>query len=659
MSKKDTESKTKQVNRSYIWEVQSRVKDDEGNEIFTKEMIDKYIEKQTSRSKKSIQWYAWIVHDKDVYTEQDKLEAHGNPTKIKIGGLKPPHIHLILKFQNSRRQTDVANAFHLDKHFVRKPTVNTRGIQLPAMVTYLTHEREPLKARYSRELIYTSHPDLLNEMIDKYEETYPKKLSKQSRRKLAEMYVEEITRGNISLAQIKEQWGFNFYLDYEARFLKARHEYIRTKFEMKPRINYFIEGKSGVGKSTVARMLAFALGKRVFAKELNQANHDEHDFTEDEMYLEVGERKVRFDAYEYQPTLIWNDVRSKDLLNEFGREGVLNLLELNPVKRNYNIKYGGVILSNQVNVINGIEDCDTFIGGLTEAYTDASGVEHAGEDKKQAYRRFPVVLHIHQDYIEIKINTMIFDIKDGEIFDIDYEKENDEYYTAHRDEYEELVDSNKSPEDIAKANVDVPNKNVVRTESCYQTYKIVKVNISKINEGFAYDAWNEIAMRIMEPVVKIHKKYMDSHQGKSNKIVNAQYIPDIEIISGDDVNDFINSFDNSVDSDNIYYEAKNAQDMQWNAEMREAIGESRDNGSKIAETHFELYSKFRELYEIYEVKRTYDNFLDVENYLKINYDFLIQFPIIKEFVEKGLEDTFIKNKDDYLNILKKDDEIKS
>lgn len=655
MSKKDTESKTKQVNRSYIWEVQSRVKDDEGNEIFTKEMIDKYIEKQTSRSKKSIQWYAWIVHDKDVYTEQDKLEAHGNPTKIKIGGLKPPHIHLILKFQNSRRQTDIANAFHLDKHFVRKPTVNTRGIQLPAMVTYLTHEREPLKARYSRELIYTSHPDLLNEMIDKYEETYPKKLSKQSRRKLAEKYVEEITRGNISLAQIKEQWGFNFYLDYEARFLKARHEYIRTKFEMKPRINYFIEGKSGVGKSTVARMLAFALGKQVFAKELNQANHEEHDFTKDEMFLEVGERKVRFDAYEYQPTLIWNDVRSQDLLNEFGREGVLNLLELNPVKRNYNIKYGGVILSNQVNIINGIEDCDTFIGGLTESYKDTSGVEHAGEDKKQAYRRFPFVLHVDENYIEVKTNILNNNIEND-----DYENEIKEYHDKHPEEFEELTDINNNIDDISPVNVDELDENVEHPESYYQTDKVIKVNISEINGCFAYDAWDELAMRIMEPVIKLHKEYMDSQQGNSNKIVNAQYVPDIEIISGDDAKDFINSLDNSADKDSIYYEAKEAQRMQWNAEMREAIGESTADGNKTADAHFELYSKFRELYEIYEVRRTYDNFLDVENYLKINYDFLIQFPIIEEFVKKGSEDTFIKDKDDYLNILKKDDdEIKS
>ena len=167
-------------------------------------------------------------------------------------------------------------------------------------------------------------------------------------------------------------------------------------------------------------------------------------------------------------------------------------------------------------------------------------------------------------------------------------------------------------------------------------------------------------MRIMEPVIKLHKEYMNSQQGKSNKIVNAQYVPDIEIISGDDAKDFINSIDSRGDKDSIYYyEAKEAQEMQWNAEMREAIGESRYSGSKTADAHFKLYSVFRELYEIYEVRRTYDNFLDVENCLKINYDFLIQFPIIKEFVEKGSEDTFIKDKDDYLNILKKDDELNS
>ena len=162
-------------------------------------------------------------------------------------------------------------------------------------------------------------------------------------------------------------------------------------------------------------------------------------------------------------------------------------------------------------------------------------------------------------------------------------------------------------------------------------------------------------MRIMAPVVEKHKEYMDLHQGKRKKIVKAEYVPDIKILSCDDDG----NFDEDDGVEYTYLEAKEAQEMQWNAEMREAIGESRYSGSKTADAYFELYSKFRELYEIYEVRRTYDNFLDVENYLKINYDFLIQFPIIKEFVEKGSEDTFIKDKDDYLNILKKDDELNS
>ena len=182
-----------------------------------------------------------------------------------------------------------------------------------------------------------------------------------------------------------------------------------------------------------------------------------------------------------------------------------NLLELNPVKRNYNIKYGGVILSNQVNIINGIEDCDTFIGGLTESYKDASGVEHAGEDKKQAYRRFPFVLHVDENYIEVKTNILNNNIEND-----DYENKIKEYYDKHPEEFEELTDINNNIDDISPVNVDELDENVEHPESYYQTDKVIKVNISEINGCFAYDAWDELAMRIMEPVIKLHKEYMDS-----------------------------------------------------------------------------------------------------------------------------------------------------
>lgn len=641
--------------RSYVFEVQSQIHDADGNDIFTKRMINEYIKKRTSKTKDAILWYAWIVHDKEVKTEDDKLREPYYYENIKIGELKPPHIHLVLHFKYSERQTTIANAFKLNKQFVRLPEVYKRGIQLPAIVTYLTHEKEPVKARYSRELIHCSNPEILNEMIDNYKAQYPKKLDKKARRKLADKFVEQISRGEISIAQIKEEWGLNFYLDFEPRFIKARQEYMRMKFEMKPRLNYFIEGESGVGKSTVARMLAKALGREVFAKEMNDYNDRERNYNDDELYLEVGENKVRFDAYEYQPILIWNDVRCKDLLKEFNREGVLNLLELNPTKRNYNIKYGGIILSNQVNIINGIESGEDFISGLTEAYTDASGIQHEDEEAKQAYRRFPIILHVDKDYLEIKINYTSLE----ELFKSDDSEEfreffnNDYFYGILPDYQESDIEENQD------------NSNSSEEFDRYETYKVIPISIQDVNKKFAYDAWDEIAMRIMAPIVAIQKKYMESRRGQKDKIVNPKYLPEIKILDKDEGIKYMQDAKNSnelLDSEYLSNYADANQQDQWSSELLEVMGEEFDIRS-LDSPNFDLYEKydytyreFREMYDMYCVRQTQNNFLKVKKYIKENYEFLKRFPIIQEFIDKSFAKNFIIDKEDFIDDLKSTDE---
>lgn len=641
--------------RSRIFEVQSHIHDANGNDIFTKQMINAYIKKRTSKNKDAILWYAWIVHDKDVKTEDDKLRAPAHYDDVKIGGLKPPHIHLVLYFKDAQRQTTIANAFKLNKQFVRVPEVYKRGIQLPAIVTYLTHEKEPVKARYSRELIHCSNPEILNEMIDNYKAQYPKKLDKKARRKLADKFVEQISRGEISIAQIKEEWGLNFYLDFEPRFIKARQEYMRMKFEMKPRLNYFIEGESGVGKSTVARMLAKALGREVFAKEMNDYNDRERNYNDDELYLEVGENKVRFDAYEYQPILIWNDVRCKDLLKEFNREGVLNLLELNPTKRNYNIKYGGIILSNQVNIINGIESGEDFIGGLTKAYTDASGIQHEGEEEKQAYRRFPIILHVDKDYLEIKVNYAslkeLFKTDDSEEFDEFYD--NLYFYNIIPDYQEsdigENQDNSKSSKEFDK----------------YETYKVIPISIQEVNNNFAYDAWDEIAMKIMAPIVDIQKKYMESRRGQKDKIVNPKYLPEIKILDKDEGIKYMQDAKNSnelEDDDYLVSVANINQQKQWSSELSEIYGDeftirSPDSPNRdLYANYYDTYCEFREMYDMYCVRQTQNNFLKVKKYIKENYEFLKQFPIIQEFIDKSFVKNFIIDKEDFIDDMESIDE---
>lgn len=305
-----SKAEKKQDARHSVWEIQSRIYDDGGNEIFTEQMINDYL-----ASHDNVKWYAWIVHDKDVYTEEDKLKATDNTDRVKVGELKPRHIHLVLQFSSRMRQSTLAKAFNLDARYVRLPEVYNKKLQIPAIVTYMTHEKQPDKHHYDPELMQTSTPDIIRPMVDDFKENHSKgHVSKKSRKVLARKLVEQISRGEITLPEIKEEWGLNFYFDFESHFLKARQEYMKMKCVMKPRINFYIEGESGVGKSTVARMLAKTLGREVFAKQMMEERTTTHQYKDDELYLEVGEKrcvsmhtKTNMHKKLVMFTLAWND----------------------------------------------------------------------------------------------------------------------------------------------------------------------------------------------------------------------------------------------------------------------------------------------------------------------------------------------------------------
>lgn len=305
-----SKAEKKQDARHSVWEIQSRIYDDGGNEIFTEQMINDYL-----ASHDNVKWYAWIVHDKDVYTEEDKLKATDNTDRVKVGELKPRHIHLVLQFSSRMRQSTLAKAFNLDARYVRLPEVYNKKLQIPAIVTYMTHEKQPDKQHYDPELIQTSTPDIIRPMVDDFKENHSKgHVSKKSRKVLARKLVEQISRGEITLPEIKEEWGLNFYFDFESYFLKPRQEYMKMKYVMKPRINFYIEGESGVGKSTVARMLTKTLGREVFAKQMMEERTTTHQYKDDELYLEVGEKrcvsmhtKTNMHKKLVMFTLAWND----------------------------------------------------------------------------------------------------------------------------------------------------------------------------------------------------------------------------------------------------------------------------------------------------------------------------------------------------------------
>ncbi len=177
-----------------------------------------------------------------------------------------------------------------------------------------------------------------------------------------------------------------------AFFEKAHQNYMEKRAKLPPfRLNIYLEGHSGKGKSFTAETLA----KLMFPNK-----------PEDETFCQAGGDGVALQTYNEQPCIIWNEARAGTLINQFGRKQVLEMFEMFPKKVSFHKKYGSVVLFNSVNIINGIQPYDQFLDGLVGEYVDSKGVQHRSEtkDKEQIYRRVPLVISIDDDDYKILLN---------------------------------------------------------------------------------------------------------------------------------------------------------------------------------------------------------------------------------------------------------------
>ena len=348
---------------------------------------------KTAMDHQGIDQYAYVLHDKDTHTQAEcdqYIKTHGGEQpKWKVGDQKPSHWHIVIQFRNPSDTATVAKWLGISENFVQVPRGVGPGKFLDC-VEYLTHESQKQqnagKHLYSDDEVFANFDfrAKLNERAENRLRHGGKDLSRRDQVRFDVLY------NGRTLRDVRERDPLSYMSDF-ITLEKLRMRYIAAQKPPVVRINYYLEGRGGAGKGLMSRGLARSLFPDI--------SNDE------DIFFEVGAKGAAFEGYDGQPVIIWNDRRAIDLLTELnGRGNVFNVFDTHPTKQKQNIKYGSIGLYNAVNIVNSVQPYNEFLDGLAGEYTDRNGDEHMCEDKGQSYRRFPIIIPIHEDDFDILLN---------------------------------------------------------------------------------------------------------------------------------------------------------------------------------------------------------------------------------------------------------------
>lgn len=333
---------------------------------------------------KSITKWAYICHDQDVYSMKD--EADDNSGNRKAGDKKPRHWHIVLQCPNGVELSAIAKWFRVPENFVDIP--KGAGAFLDC-VEYLTHEdtkQQKLGKRKYDDTSVRSSFDFRAELENRNDKRL--KYGRDVNPRDALRY--DVRYEGLTLRQAQERDRF-LYIEDMDKLKKLRMDYISDCKPPAVRINYYVQGRGGVGKGLICRAIARGLYPQYTADE--------------DIFFEVGAKGAAFEGYDGQPVVIWNDRRAIDLLQELnGRGNVFNVFDTHPTKQKQNIKYGSVNLCNEVNIVNSVQPYIEFLDGLAGEYTDRDGNLQMVEDKGQSYRRFPFMIVLHESDFDMLLN---------------------------------------------------------------------------------------------------------------------------------------------------------------------------------------------------------------------------------------------------------------
>lgn len=364
---------------------------DTGEVLLTVETIEKRV------SKSSVEYYAWVLHDKDCFTESD---VEGNPRAV-LGEHKPDHFHIVVQLKNQASVGQVARGYKLHPGCVRKK--EGQGTFLDC-IEYLTHEHEKQqklgKHLYADDEVHSNFDWRM--AVD--ERVAARKQGFHSGSAAKKMQIRlAVMNGEMTLKQVREDDPGVYVQDLE-KLQKLRQDFMLHQPAPRYRTNYYIgspagaERKGRTGKTQLAKLFARMLYP---------------DLAAEECYHVATDSRVPLQNYKGQPVIIWDDYSVPGLITALGsREGVWQVFDDHPSASDANIKYGSTRLVHVVNIIAKTTPYAEYLDGLAGKYTDASGNVHEAEDRNQSWGRFPVVFEVTTDSIEMLVNRGFADDTD-------------------------------------------------------------------------------------------------------------------------------------------------------------------------------------------------------------------------------------------------------
>lgn len=300
-------------------------------------------------NKKIVREYAYIVHDKDIKTEREKDDG----IEVVLGGLKEPHIHLMLRFYNPYGAKSIGNYFEVPEQYVCK----IKG-QFKDALLYLTHKNAPEKYQYADDEVFSNFnvQDEINNPSD-----------------LSTARVFDIMRG-IKDGVIRE---FNLhdyitmeeYVKFKTNIDDAFKYRLRTIMYNNGNVNrdmavMYIQGGSGTGKSTIAKDIARKYGS---------------------VFVSSGSNDILY-GYAGQDVIILDDLRASCL----GLSDLLKLLD-NNTSTTVKSRYTNKCLEAKLIIITTVLDVERFYNNV---------FENEDEPIIQFKRRCSNLIKVSKDFVQ-------------------------------------------------------------------------------------------------------------------------------------------------------------------------------------------------------------------------------------------------------------------